>query len=582
MKHRSAWEDPAEVEADQALIDSLLVESHGQTGSIDLTARIAAARARGGAADAANRLAEAERVDLEDGEHPDLTHLPSDLSPQPGLWTTRRAWLTAALVLLGFGAVLGALLTDSGSSNDNAMTGRQDPDGGSARVVTSLEQLRALLAEVTRIDVNMARRPSVVAFEPVPWIGRTDAETVEALSSDLRTEHLSAAVLGMLDLPLLRSDRWLQWTGGSQLMLSVPSEYYEMMLHLEDGSHIAMVFGMTEQSERVYLYVRGMPTLVSAGPQAKQRLSHFAGSADSTHGIIRKPADLAAYKDAKQLTLFSGQSRIRQPIDSLSNDDLQQLGSCTQLRRLDLSGMAEQLSAKGLRHLSRCNALRETLEGLNLRGVELTDEDFLFITDLYALRALDLSGVRGFTGEGFGLYTRSAVARIGPTAVDLSQVPTLTDQGLQAIAGWGLEKLRLAGSSTGITDAGWRALMAGPQLPHEPWRQSRRPAMTELDLSGWQLDAGRVQDLARHPTLERLHLRGCDLDDFDLAMLAAGLTHGRLRQLTLDDNPAITIDGLARIASIDDLETVSIRGLDGIDEQELAARSGPAGPRFVR
>lgn len=579
MTHPSAQQDPKVVEPDQAVLDSLLTELHAPESKGDLSRRIADAVARGDAARAARRLAEAEAAQASDPVATEATA--DDLAhPQP-LRSARRVWLSAAVVLLGFGAVLGTLLSDRGTENEapgqNDATGRQDPQEGSARVVTSVEELLALLPEVTAMDVKVARRASVVSFSAGTWTGGTDPEDLATLASDLRVEPDVSHAAGMFKLPAFQSNSWLE-TNGMQPSQRVPILYYDLRLKLEDGSHIAALFGLSAQSERVHLMVRGMPSLVSVGPQAKERLASLAETADSLHGIIRKPSDFAAHRNSKELTLLPNSTRrdriadieaigqgrgARGPADALPPEAASGLNQCSEVRRLDLSPMrhARIPYNKLWSTLFPIVTLRPTLEGLDLSGMTVTDGDFGMLSDLTALRDLDMSSVREFTGEAFVHYPQSALQRSDFRTIDLSSVPTLTDEGLAAIAAWGVEDLRLAHSFGNITAEGWRALIRGPeQRITERHGGNPAPALTALDLSGWPLEPGQLMDLARHPTLERLQLHQCDLDDEDLAVLAAGLAGGRVRQLSIANNPRITSTGIAKLEALDDLEVISNAG----------------------
>ena len=577
MTYPNRQEDPTVVDPDQAVLDSLLTELHATESNDDLSQRIADAVARGDAEEAALRLAEAEGAQTSDPVAAQATG--HDLPRPRPLRSARNAWLSAAVVVLGFGAVLGTLLSDREDPNEPtpgeaASPNRQDPQEGAARTVQSLEELQALLAEVSAIEVNVARRQGAIPLQPVDWIRRSDPADIEALDSDLRVEGNldNSYSWGMWELPAFQENSSLQLLPGSSFFTPrVPTRYYQMRLLLEDGSHAFALFGLTDQSERVHLMVRGMPTLVTVGARAKERLAEYTQLLDSLDGVVRKPADFARHLDSEQLILIADTamplhlSGFGQPHPSedpqaspgtLPVAALEEIKRCTRLRRLDLSRMDGRLSSQALDAMFR-GSYDLPIEGLILRGAKLNDDDAYALTYLVSLRDLDLSRVQEFTGEAFEHYPRSAVQRSDFRTIDLSSVDTLTNKGLAAIAAWGVADLRLADSFGNITEDGWRALMQGPKPRFdEEHGGNPAPALTALDLSGWPLQAGQLMDLARHPTLERLQLNRCELDDEDLALLTAGLAGGSLRQLSLEQNPDITSSGLSKLEDIEGFEVV--------------------------
>jgi hypothetical protein len=509
-------------EARLAVVDALLDETigragHGQDTPSELT-RIVLARLAAGEGEAA-----AARVRKASADAPE---------PLAGVvpWF-RRQWLAAAIALLGLGVVFGVAWTtrlpDPSPMQDPV------PPPASTLLVRDLDHLRTLLPQVDHIDVEVLHFTEEnapfridLAGEPQRLSGDAKRRILEALANDARVEPLGS---------------W-EWSNQLHLVLS-------------SGQRIHMAVHVADPAARLTLGVRGMQGDLSVGGEASVAIREMLVKGTTIirrlEGVVTSRADLvgpSAFPERlEELRLFG-----------LGNDDLVHLQRFTKLRVLDCSGLQKTLALEGVRHIGRCTTLQE----LSLAGMGIDDPDWVpqILIKLVQLRRLDLRGVRGFTGEGFRHYINSALHRDGPREVNLSDVPTLTDDGLMRIAQWGVRDLQLAGSGDKIGAVGWRALMQSPEL-------------VRLDVSKWSMPADRVRDLAARADLQQLALDDCGLSDTDLEAIAA--TKSPLRRLSLRFLQSFTAKGVVALAEIPTLRELDIRRRPGaentMDPEALSA-----------
>ncbi len=514
--------------ADERVLDVLLEERLGAHPPPDLQAAVLAVRAHGAAGAAAQRLRAA--------------NLPASAPP--------RRWLAAAAVLLGVLAVSSALLW----RNDEAAVPIgappapqpvQDPQPRTVVPVDSLEALRALLPQVTAIEVEIERLdwlpfPVDVRGAAVQFAAPT--QVALALTEVRRVDPAGWDWSNRVDLLL---------PGGRRIAMAIDTATVGLQLPiLAWPDHPQRPPQMAPADLRLGLRgLHGDLALRGEGAGAdwlRAIVTAATKAAKVRHGIATSVADLdgptALPAATETLRLFE-----------VTGDDLKQLANFPALRRLDLSGLQRTLSAEELTTIGHLTSLRASLQELRLDGCRICDLSIVSILPLVHLQRLELRGVatgspRGegaavepFTGEGCQYFSNSSLLRDGPWAIDLGTCPNLTDAGLAAIAQWSPRELHLDGAGAHITAAGWQALLRSRHLTH-------------LDLSRWALDAQRLRDLAARTDLEVLVLHGCNLDDSAVARLHDAAS--TLRKLDLTGNPAITAAALAALRTA--LPTVTV------------------------
>ncbi len=246
-------------------------------------------------------------------------------------------------------------------------------------------------------------------------------------------------------------------------------------------------------------------------------LHHLGGLEHlSTLGLAGTAIDDGALGALRELPALSSLDLAETQI---TGEGLVQLAGLPALWSLNLYGCVH-LRAEGLRalrrlrtlsdlNLGRCGLLTDTalalvrpltsLTTLALEGLPITDAGVLYLLDLPALTALDLS----WTGVGDAGVARLAASR---GLRDLALAGTrVSDAAMGHLASLpGLVTLDL--SSTGVTDAGLRALSGATTLE-------------TLDLEGDAIhDAGLVH-LGELPELRRLYLGRTAVTDRGLELL---------------------------------------------------------------
>ncbi len=484
----------------QAVVEVLLAEQLGGAPQRDLTAAVATAFARDGGAAAVARVPSAQ---------------PAVARP--------RAWLAAALVLLGLSVLFAVAWSQTRGDRNTA----QDPEPAEGEVlpVHDLEQLRQLLPKVVRVELEVLR----LADPDLPGID------IGGVPVTAPADVLRAFVAALATDASMQPPAGWEWQNRLSLVLST-------------GQRIEMAVEAYDGGARQTLGLRGLQgdfDIGGAGVTAvRELLATAMRMARLAHGVVTSAADLTGVDafpgSLEELRLFR-----------VAGADLAALSRFPRLRRLDASGLHATLGSEGLGHIGAC----ATLEELSLAGAAFSDLDVVHFRRLVHLRQLDLRGVRGFTGEGFEHLSRSSRMRDGPVEVDLRDVPTLTDAGLLAIVESGVSELLLGGSGGQIGASGWQALL-GP-------RELRR-----LDLSRWSLDAHRLAALAARTDLQELVLDDCALDD--AAMMALAQTKSPLRKLSLRRVQGITLAGYTAICELATLREIDLTGTEGLELDEMS------------
>jgi len=514
----------------EPLVDALLGEQLGGETPPE-TALVLARWQRGDGADAAARAALAART--------------AGAGVAALRMRSPRFWLTAAAVLLGLCGVLSALLL-RGDGRERTATPPppQDPVAPGVVPVEDLDQLRALLPQVTAIEIEILRLD-------------VGPQSIEVGGRAVHVAELDELRAALADVRLQAAGEW-KWQNRFDLLLpgnrriamavgpTVIGPDASSLGPVADLPHDANVVGA-----HLTLGVQGLRGDLAVdckqGQWLRKMIEAATNAARAAHGIVRSAKDLdgesALPADCKQLRLFG----------DLHGADFAKLERFTQLERLDLSGLRWTLTAEELTAIGQLDALRASLRELCLEGCRLCDDDLVGIVPFVHLQRLDLRLVRGrapsleevigpsrkatsagaapFTGEGFRHFSNSSARRDGPTAVDLTGCD-LSDAGLVAIAQWSPRELVLKGAGHNITATGWQALMSARNLER-------------LDLTGWPIDRARMRDLAARTDLVELTLRNCGLDDVSLALL--GDTKAPLRRVDTADNFAVSPSARAQL-----------------------------------
>lgn len=470
----------------QAVIDLLLAEAlapgAARDGEADLAAAVLRRFADGEAAAVAARLAHGDG-NLALGSAPTTR------------W--RQQWLVAAIVLLAVGVLFAVAWSRREPERRMAGEPTQDPAPApqGAVPVGSLDELRALLPQVAHVELE-------VLYLAEPDLPRIELGDVAVTATPQATADLFGA---------LRDDARVEQPASRERQNS-------LRFVLRSGQHVALDVDPNPSTGRVTigLGAAGDLSIGGAGAHAlRELLATAVRVACVAHGVVRSVTDLngpdGLPEESEVLRLFG-----------VAEADLEHLTRFRRLRHLDCRGIAPRMTRTGLRHIARCGGIEE----LSLAGMTLHDDDLFTLMPLTHLLRLDLRGVREFTGVGFDAYVLSARVHDGPSLVDLRDVPTLSDDGIQRVVACGVAELRVAGSGAGIGANGWSALLRSDRL-------------AVLDLGGWALDDQR------------------------LAALAA--TKAPLRKLSLRDVRGISIAGLAAVAAIPTLAEIDVRGVPGID-----------------
>lgn len=486
-----------------AVVEVLLEENLGGWTPRDVSAAVATAFAADGGAGAAARAEQ-----------------PWPAASRP------RSWLVAAVVLLGLSVLFAVAWSRARGDRGVAQEPQPaEPAAGEVLPVQDLARLRELLPQVVRVELEVLQ----LADPDLPAI---DVAGVPVRATDAWTRAFTAA---LADGARMQDPAGWQWQN-------------RLSLVLRSGRHVAMAVSPYDRGAGQTLGLRGLQgDLLLTGdgvPAVRELLATATHAARLAHGVVVRAADLvgdgAFPANVEQLRLFG-----------ITDADLEHLRRFPALRRLDASGLYRTLGVEGLRHIGACSSLEE----LSLAGASLPDRFVPHLARLRRLLRLDLRGVRDFFGGGFRTLRLVGGRRDGPTAVDLRDVPTLTDAGLASIVEFGVSDLRLGGSQTGIGAEGWRALMAGRGLTH-------------LDLSGWTFADARFADLAGLPQLEELTLDDCALDD--AALVALARTKAPLRRLSLRRVQGLTLAGWTAICELPTLREVDLTGVTGLDLDEMS------------
>ncbi|MBL9077933.1 MAG: hypothetical protein JNL08_10545 [Planctomycetes bacterium] len=482
----------------EAVVDVLLAEAHGAWAPRDVADAVLARHARGDMAPVAGS--------------------------RSGSLPFARRWLAAALVLLGLVVVGAVTWSVAQQRRDAAQEPVQDPAPDTELPVADLAQLRALLPQVVRVELDAS------------WLADPDLPHIElggvpvVATADWQRAFLAALAT---DAQLEPPAGW-KWQNRLSLVLG-------------DRRRIVMAIDTHDHDARQTLGLRGLRGDLSVGGAAALALRDLLATAThvarQAHGVVVRPQDLdganAFPTTADTLRLFG-----------LQEADLQHLPRYSNLRHLDVSGLRHPLGRTAVRHLADCASLAE----LTAEGVEFPDQNLIRLTKLTHLRRLHLRGVTGFTGEGFTAWNNSALRRDPTELVDLRSVASLTDAGLVQIAGLGAAELRLGGAGGGIGDEGWRALAASRGLQR-------------LDLSAWRLDAARLGAFASSADLAELTLDDVELDDAALAALAVAPA---LRAVSLRRARGFTHAGVIALGEGGHVRRIDLTAVDGLDLDELA------------
>jgi hypothetical protein len=385
-----------------------------------------------------------------------------------------RSWkpLCAAAALLAVFATFARswLGEPAGDGSRQAQDPRSEfPNRGAPRKaipVESLAELRTLLPRVVKLELEVLRLPDPdIPFE-------VDLSGVPIVVADQLRQRAIADLAQQASETRAADADWQN----------------RLEFVLDDGTCLRMAIYPYEQHLGVRLGVFGLDADLRCGRDGSDAL-RFAldgatWAARAAHGVLLSRADLAGEPGKTNGMPAAGQDEMR--LFGVADDDLQHLARFVDVRKLDCAGLRDTLTAKGLRHVVRA---MPKLNELVLDGMTLADDDLRALLDLVELERLSLRAVRGFTGTGFRHFSRSQKRRTGPLWVDLSRVPTLTDDGLDAIAEWDPEVLLLRGSGDSIKRHGFRSLEGTERL-------------RELDMRDWPMN-----DKGMLPTIFALQRR---------------------------------------------------------------------------
>lgn len=392
----------------------------------------------------------------------------------------------------------------------------QDPE---VIEVRSVEQLRALLPNVVdlRIEIVSLRPDGIDTRAAPPWMA--DPATRAAVVAMFKTSRVAVT----------RPAGW-EWDNRVSLLCA-------------DGRAIVMALNRHDDSMVGLRGLQGDLSVSPAGPLVAAVAA--AEQAACLHlGILRRRADLAdgsPFREREALRL-AGHLDVAQ---ALRREDLDRLATFGKARRVDVGGLAAMVDRK----LLATFALMVALTDLVLDGATVDDEDLPALGK--RLRALSLRGCPNVRGAVFrpillGLHVPlSELERL-----DLSFCQGLDDRGIALPL---LRELRLRG-----------AVRIDPVLDTlDPFGR-----LVTLDVGEHPLTAAQLQKIAAHPVLCELHLPLCDLDDDDLAVLAAA--SGPLRTVVLNGND-FTAVGLRRLLTLPALREVQISGSSKVGAAELEA-----------
>lgn len=258
----------------------------------------------------------------------------------------------------------------------------------------------------------------------------------------------------------------------------------------------------------------------------------------------------------------------------LSNVGLAALASHETLAALRLEG-ASSVTDDGVAHL----ATIPELVWLDLAQTGVTDKGLALLAKRGRLRVLDLRQCTGVTDKGvFALAGLKQLRGLG-----LASVP-VTDKSLKSLAKVkSLEALDLA--MTRVTAGGIAKLKSLKKLSWlslnglavddkaVTWLKSSK-VIEALDLTDTQITVKGLKALAGKTTLRELKLRGPMLTDEGLKIVA---TCRGLRRLYLHNAGAVTNEGLAHLAALEELTTFGITAAPQLTDaslEMLATRTG--------
>lgn len=294
---------------------------------------------------------------------------------------------------------------------------------------------------------------------------------------------------------------------------------------------------------------------------------------------IRKKTD----EDA--LCALSGLTALQALIvrgDNFSDKGIVHLSALTGLRILQLDGTG--ITDEGLWHLEGLDRLEE----LGLARTAVTDAGLRALGRMENLVWLDLEGT-AVTGTGLAALRASDRLK----CLGLSDTP-LNDEGIASLKDCAIEALDL--SKTAITHGAVDVLATLDRLSLLSLKDtavgdqglaalSRAVSLASLDLQGTRVTDKGIGHIARLPNLKRITLRRTAVTDVgigalvgkdltDLSLGGTGITDksvgwiartATLKHLDLGDTK-ITREGVALLASLTDLETLSLHGIDLDDE----------------
>jgi hypothetical protein len=513
--------DIDDIEPDEAVLDALLAEQLGAERAPDLTARVLAAHGDRSAAAARARAAASTASGRRE----------------------RSPWLAAAGLLLGCAVVVAITWLRTvptpapapGPAPGPAPAPVQ-PQEPSIIEVDSIAELRRLLPSVTTLRVEswfLASDSTLDLRGAPPWTAdaATLRDVVDALMKDEKMEVTRPA----------------GWKWQNRLLFAD-----------KDGRAIAMA---VNRYTRGTVGMRGLTGDLFVARTAP--LAHALAAAEQAAcehlGILRRRAELAPDSPfrASSSVIVAG---YPVPTEELNGNDLVVIASFAALRRLDLGHVAARIDRKLLEAISRNSQIEELI----LDGTRVDDEELRVLANMN-LRALSVRRGAGLRGRAFGgaLFAEVPQWFTSLERLDLSDCKALHDDLLADLGRLPrLRELALRGVPLPASAAAFQALVAGGRLE-------------VLDLAEHDLKPDALRAIAGATALRELKLSLCEIDDADLAILAAA--KGPLATLIVTGNTAITIAGLRRIAELPTLREVRVSTATPVSDAELAelAKSKP-------
>lgn len=504
-----APEDPL---GDTVLVDTLLREHFANDSPPDLVSAVR--RRRSNANDAARRLAQAPSV-------------------RPNLRIERR-WLAAAMVLLGLGVVLGTSVFCREAPPTPAPA--QEP---TIVPVADFAQFQALLTGVVSITIQpkWTTREAIPLTAAKPWRSN-DAGHVRGLVARL----------------------------GQPAVLAGQAQFVaRQWVHLEFEDRRALALFLSPDAPRSkgnLMQVRGMTECLDVSEGTAGFLRMLIAQAEQKAcrelGIVRDGAELSGVEPSLALPTTTTHLSLH----GVPEANLRYLRRFPALASIDVSGIADGLTAAGMREI----AAVPTLQEFTCHGFRLDDSTLRELGEHEQLRSLVLDGATALTGQAF-LQVVVGPGRVAPfqrlERLHLCDVATLEAFALPNVAALpALRELHLRDTPLPNDDKRWYTFVHASKFE-------------VLDLGGHDWSETRLRAIAGIRTLRELGLMRCEMDDRDLEALAAAAT--ALRRLDLAANP-ITDAGVAQLVKMSALAEVNLACCDEVSAgavETLTRRAPP-------